>query len=428
MWPGNNTITKKTGVIILGLCVVIQMFLSFVLPTYEPDNSCQHSADYFLNSNTERMQSVFNVASSEFSLTRVFFSLFPNYRAGCDGMSFIFLAKNFPYSYIERNIYIDYPLYNMMADVILKPVQIIKGAPGYPVIFAAFIFVNFLLLLATVILFFLLLYDYLSPKVAFLGGLLLVFSPFAHAFASQTTNSGIMEIFVVMGALWLLYSYAKKPSVRRLVIYSLLFGILLLGKQIIALSLFILFVGLFFKRRKESLAFFVLQFVPTGLWFLFVHFILRLQYYSASMSVYDQGTWFLKAKYWTLQSMGHIALTTLPNYFSTLIYGFLLIPLILSVYGLYKLNLKHKYLLYFGFIVSFLLLFIAMNYYRPSLSFLVFPVIYSTAAVGIFAVTDNLKKYGRYWQYLFFYGSLFLMIVFSNFNFFQFGVWSLLGV
>lgn len=419
---------KDKKILLIAALVAVQFFLSFILPAFEADNSCQHSANYFLDTNAGRMESVFSVSKSEVGLTKLFFSYFPDYRVICDSMSFLFLAKDWPFSYLQRNIYIDHPLYNFFAFLLVKPVQFLHGPVSYPFIFAAFMAVNFILFLSAAILLYRLAKEYISPQVGFLSSVLFIFSPFSHSMINQPTSSGAMEAFVVMAALALFCLYIKKPALKKLVIYSILFGALMLGKQIFALTFFILLLAFYFKRFKEGIVFFFVQFIPAILWYLYVRFGLGLSYYMVNVSSYDQGTWFLKSENWTLGKMGHIFLTALPNFFSTAIYGFFLIPVLLSVYGLYKLNLKHKYLFYGLFCFSFLMLFIGMNYFRPSLTFLIFPAVYPTAVFGLLTVRENLKKYGRILPDVFFYGMLLLMIVFSNINFYRFGVWQLMGV
>ncbi|HRY37011.1 MAG TPA: glycosyltransferase family 39 protein [Candidatus Magasanikbacteria bacterium] len=417
---------KKTW-FIAGL-IIIQFFLSFIFPAFEADNSCQHSADYFLNTNAERMSNIFSVSSGEVGLTKMFFTFFPNYRVICDSMSFLFLAKDWPWSYLQRNIYIDHPLYNFFAFLLIKPAQLLLGQVNYPVIFGAFMAVNYVLFFLTALFLYRLFKELLSEKVGFLSTVLFIFSPFSHSMINQPTSSGAMEVFVVMSALFLLWLYYKKPNSTKLLLFSLLFGFLMLGKQIAALILFILILSIYFKRIKEGLVFVFIQFIPTVLWYLFVRLGLGLPFLMINVSSYDQGTWFLKSEYWTVAKMGHIILTALPNFFGTVVYGFFLIPLVLAVYGLYKIELKHKYLISALFCFSFLALFIGMKYFRPSLTFLIFPLVYPAAAYAIFDITERLKIINKKYSVLFFYGILLLIFLISNGNIYDFGVWQMMGV
>lgn len=417
---------KKAILILIG-AIIFQMVFSFLFPSFNPNNKCQHSADYFLGANTRRMENVFDVQKYEFSLTEKFFSWFPDYRMICDSTSFLFLAKGWPNTYQQRNIYIDHPLYNFFAFLILKPLSFFVTNINYPVIFAVFIFINLLLTIVSVILFYLLVSETFAPSIAFLSGIFLVFSPFTHSMINQPTSASMMEIFVVAASLWLLWRYIKAPSIGKLICYSLVFGVLLLGKQIFALSFFSLFLALYFKRFKEGLIFLALQFVPTFLWYLYVAFGLNLPYYLVNVSSLDQGTWFLKSQYWQFYKITAILITTIPKFLSNLIYGFLLFPVALSIYGLYVLAQggdqrshvliqRRHVLIYAGFLCAFLLLFFGMNYYRPSLSFLIFPVIYPTAAVGIFYLSERLKKYSDTAAKLFFYCTIIMIIFISNLN------------
>ncbi len=408
--------SKKLVIAILVAAVAWQTFFSFLSPVYDPSDSCQHSSDYFLGSDAARMKDVIGVKSADFGLAQKFFSWFPNYHLICDATTFLFLAKDWPNTYKERNLYIDHPLYNFFVYLVLKPASLMVDVHKYAIIFAAFIGVNFLMMAAAAVLFYLLLLDFISPRNAFVAGLLFVFSPFVHAMINQTTSSGIIEIFVVATSLWLLNDYRKHPGTKRLIIYSILFGLLLLGKQIFALSLFALFLAWYFKRKKEGLMFLVIQFIPTVLWFLYVKFGLQLPYYLVNVSAYDQGTWFLKVANWQPYQMGRILLSALPKFITTTLYGFILVPVIFSVYGLYKMDLSKKYLLYFSFLASFFLLFFGMNYFRDTLSFLMFPIIYSTAAVGVASLADYLKKYSPRFSSVVYYGAIIFIIAISSVN------------
>jgi len=401
---------------LLVLAVFFQTFFSFFSPAYDPGNECQHPANYFLGSNTARMKDVIGVKSDDFNLAKIFFNWFPDYHIICDATSFLFLAKNFPQSYQERNIYIDHPLYNFFAFIILKPLSLFLNSSSYAVIFGVFIVVNVILMIISSILFFLLLLDFISPKNAFISALFLIVSPFTHSLLSQTTSSGIIEIFVVAVSLWLLNNYRKHSSRNRLIAYSLIFGVLLLGKQIFAISFFVLFLAWYFGRIREGLIFLFLQFVPTLLWFLYVKFGLHLPYNMVNVTYYDQGTWFLKSANWQPYQMGRILISALPKFFDSLIYGFLLLPVPLSFYGLYKMDLKNKFLLYFSLMISFFLLFFGMNYFRDTLSFLLFPIIYPTSVIGLDYLRNFLRKYSKVLSDIVYIGLIMSILIIANLN------------
>lgn len=414
---------KKTA-IVLTLAVAIQFVFSFFSPAYNPQNECQHAAAYFLNSNAAKMKDQLGVSSGEFSWAQTFFNLFPDYRIICDSTSFLLLGKNFPWSYFDRNIYIDHPLYNFFASLIIGPISFFRGAPpSYPIIFGAFMLVNFLLAAWSVWLFYQVARKFVHAQAAFFAALLLVFSPFFHAMIGQPTSSGIMEIFVVSGGLWLFVNYLDNPNRRRLVRNSLFFGALLLGKQIFALSLFFLIFAVIKKRYKEGALFFGLQFVPTALWYLFVKFILQLPYYMVNVSSYGQGTWFLRPENWNFYKMGYEIISAVPRFGSAAIYGFLLAPILFSLYGLHLWQARYKKIIYFGFAISFLLLSFGMNYYRPSLAFLIFPVVYLTAALAITTLAEKLKQYGKIPAVIFAILVFLTIFVVANANVYRFGIW-----
>lgn len=398
------------------------VFLSFAYPAYDEKNICQHSADYFLNVNKERMEHVFNVEPHEFSATERFFSKFPEYRLNCDSTSFLFLAKHWPQTYYERNIYIDHPLYNFLAFLFIKPIGFFMGTISYPIIFGVFIFVNYILLVASVWFLYALISSLFTPLIGFVSSIFLIFSPFVHSMVAQTTSAGTMELFVVSAGLWFLWRYSSAPTLRKLVIYSLLFGVLLLGKQVVALSFFVLFLALYFKRYQEGLLFLVAHTVPTLLWYMYVTVYLDLPYYLVNVSVHNQGVWLLQSESWRLYSIGSSILSALPNFFSNLMYGFLLIPVLFAGYGLYlwRRTKPDIFFLAISLSAAFFLLFFLMNVYRPSLSFLLFPVVYSASAFGITRLSEQIWRCNKISGALFFAGVVALILFTSQLNFHYF--------
>jgi hypothetical protein len=192
----------------------------------------------------------------------------------------------------------------------------------------------------------------------------------------------------------------------------------MLGKQVLALPLFILIFAWKFRRLKEGIISVLVAAVPTLLWYAYVRLGLGLPYYMVNVSVYDQGAWFLRAYNWETYKMLGILISSVPKFISATLYGFLIIPVALSIYGLFVLNKANKYFIYFSFIVSFFLLFLGMNYFRDTLSFLMFPAIFLTAAVGLEEGSARLKKYGSTLPHIFYFGMLALIIFLSGLNFY----------
>ncbi|NTW21971.1 glycosyltransferase family 39 protein [Candidatus Falkowbacteria bacterium] len=407
------------------LAIVFQFFYSLYYPANQPDNPCQLGSEYFLVKDLEKIKNEYNASSGDLSKTDKFFKTFPDYRVICDSMSYVLQSRNWPESYKERSLYVDHPLYDIFATLILSPYRLFVGVPSYAIVFGSLIAANLLMLFAAVWFFYELTARFFSNKVAATSSLLLIFSPFVHTMVTQPTSSGMMEIFVVAASLWLFFDYAKKPSWRKLAVNSLLFGSLMLGKQIFALSLFFIIIALKHKKIKEAAAFMFLQLVPTALWAIYVKLVLGVSFYSANVTGYEQGSWFLKVKYWELYKMSNIVLSALPNFTITLLFGFLVVPVVLSVYGVYKMEDKKKAFYYWTFLLSFLALFFAMKYYRPSLSFLVYPAIYPTAVLGLAEVRRLAAKRSELAGKVIYYGILIALIFFSSLNVYKLGVWDL---
>ncbi|MDP6477129.1 MAG: hypothetical protein QF502_04400 [Nitrospinaceae bacterium] len=373
-----NSDFSMLSILVLGC--LIQFYLGFANPAYPEGNKC--------------WRPIFQVAASEEvmtegtigdkSLVNKFATLFPEYRMNCDDAYFLRLVqRGFPESFSNLSILMDQPLYPLLIFLVFKPIGLLFDNQSMSVIFASAMAVNLLLMIFGVLLFYYLLKDLFSPKVAFLSSVLLIFSPLTHVMLVQSTSTGIMEVFIIIAYIYLLNDYAGRPGQKRLVMYSILAGILMTGKMIFSLGIFVICLGIYFKRIRETVLFFVIHLVPLGIWYLFVEWGLGIKFEIHVITDYNFGIWLfdLFSSPWSTQ-LG-VLINVLPQYFESIIYGFMMIPVILSCYGLHYVEIKHKYLIYSLYLVSFLILFFIMNVILPRLSFFLFPIIYPTAVIGL---------------------------------------------
>lgn len=133
--------------------------------------------------------------------------LFSNYRVNADGAEYIVLAKNFPKYYFDNPIYLSRPLYSFLIAVVAFLPHFIYNS--YATYFASAIFLNLILALATMILFYVLIERIISSRVAFLSSFLFIFSPFMHAGLIQPIPE-IYGAFMIVVSIYLLYDYVKK--------------------------------------------------------------------------------------------------------------------------------------------------------------------------------------------------------------------------
>lgn len=356
-------------------------------------------------------------SSDNFLMGKIYPLISPEYRLNSDVGNYLELAQNFNAQYFKGHVFLDRPLYSFLIFLFSLPIRLF-AEPSYGIIFGLAIFLNFILAAASVLIFFSLLKKLFSFKAAFFSSVLLVFSPYVHAFLIQPMAE-ILMVFVISLTVYLFYDYVKKPSVAKLIIYSLIAGIFMLGKMFFALSFFVLLLAFYSKRYREGIVFLLFHLIPLGFWYLWVTQIWHLAFYLHEAQHYQMGVWLFGVFSQSWQETARIILASLPNFFRSAIYGFLLIPVIFSAVGFSSLPLKSKKIIYFSAIFSMFALFFAMNLYFARHAFLLFPIIYPAAIVGIEKTAVYLKRY-RSWYYPVFYATIIgLMIIISNINIYQ---------
>lgn len=397
---------KRSAIIVLILLLFFQLIYSFLFPAGGSNANWLSPTTYLPK---------FTVKSTDnFLLEKVYPLISPEYRLNSDVGGYLELAQNFNAHYFNGHVFLDRPLYSFLVFILSLPLRPVIGS-SYGIIFGLAIFLNFVLVAAAVLFFFSFLKRIFSFRTAFLSSVLLIFSPYVHASLIQPMAEMLM-IFILSLTVYLLYDYIKKPSTLKLASYSLIVGIFMLGKMFFASSIFILLLAVYFKRYREGATFLIIHLVPLVLWYLWITQAWHLAYYTYEAQHYRMGLWLLDIFRWPWSETSRILLAALPNFIRALIYGFLLIPVFFSAIGWAALPFKHKKLVYFGALFSgFALLFI-MNLYFAHHAFLLFPIIYPTAILGIESVATHLKKY-QSWYSPFFYATMIgLIIIISNIN------------
>jgi len=360
-------------------------------------------------------------------LAKVYF-LIADHNISSDAGAQMLLAHDFPEHYFRGKLaFLNRPLYAFSVFLISRPLHFISNS--YSLTFLAGIFFNFVLFFTAVFLFYILLKKLISFRVAFISSILLIFSPIVHIWLVQPETE-IFGLFFVIFTLYLLYNYIESSSSKKLIIFSLIIGVLMLGKIIPALTFFILILALYFKRWKQGLLFFVIHLLPFALWYLWANKVWGLSYYTSEVVVFNMfliNNWILNVFQVPWSETFLIVLNSLPSFIYSLIYGFLLIPIIFAILGFRDVYLPRKRIFIFGFIFSFFALFFLMNYYTPRHGFLVFPVIYPLAVLGIDKTARFLKRY-KSWHgclfYLLIYGLLIIISSINIFKVFNYGVGS----
>ena len=397
------------AVLALTSLLLFQLILSFTFPARGLNDSWQPVSTYLPKFTVERTDNLI--------LGKIYPLISSEYRLNSDVGHYLELARNFNPEFIRGHILLGRPFYSFLIFLGSLPIRFFT-APSYSLIFGLAILINFILIGLAVILFFRLLKDLFSSKVAWLSSILLIFSPFVHTFLVQPRTE-MLTIFMVVLAGYLLHNYAKRASILKLVIFSLIIGILMLGKMFFAIAFFVVLLGIGFRRYKEAFIFLIIHLIPLGLWYFWVTRVWQIPYYAHDVQYYRGGIFLLHIFQWPWYRTFQTFLAALPNFISGLIYSFVLVPVIFSAVGFRKLIFKSKNIFYFGSIFSVFLFCFLVNVYYYRIIFLLFPVIYLTAVLGIQEAADRLKKYRPWLAPLFYVIIISLIIFISNINIYR---------
>jgi len=273
-------------------------------------------------------------------------------------------------------------------------------------------------LLGNVLLFFNLLKKFFSFKVAFLSSLLLILSPFVHSFLAQPMPE-MLTAFTVMLSLYLLYKYIYTPSTFRLLLYSFVIGVFMLGKMFFAIPLFVLFLAYYYKRFREGAVFLAMLAIPLIAWYIWITRVWGIPYYVHEVEQWHMGIWLANVYVWPWQETLRLLVAALPNFISAAIHAFILIPIIFAAIGARYFQKQIKKTFTYGFISSIFLLAFLINLYLYRHAFMLFPIIYPAAILGIESVANYLKKYDQWYPVIFYSAAIALIIAISNINIYK---------
>ncbi len=389
----------KIYLTILILLVAGQLVYSFFLPSCGLNDNWLPISSYLPKFESQ--------GSDNFFVAKLLPLVPEGYRLNSDVGNYIELALNFNRQYFQGHVFMGRPLYPFLIAAVSLPFRLFLG-DSYGVIFASAILLNFLLLSGAVILFFYFLRSLFSLRIAFFSSVLLIFSPFVHVSLWQPMAEMLMLFTAALSA-FLLSRYIKKPALWRLILFSFIIGALMLGKMFFAVSFFILLLALYFRRYKEGIIFLAVQFLPLLLWYLWVTKIWVIPYYSAEIQHWGMGVWIFALLKGPWFETFRTLLTVVPNFLKALIYGFLLIPVIFSAIGWRALAWKDKAVFYFAPFLAIMGLEFLVNLYSPHHAFLLFPLIYPTAILGMDKAADVLKRHR--WPAGIFYAFIFAAII-----------------
>ncbi len=397
---------QKKWFIIFGLIFLLffQLIYSFLFPVYGTEQNLQ-----FISTNIPEIRQIYPLISSDYRIIST------------DTPSYLESAQNFSSEELGGRFTLARPLYPFLIFLTSIPFSFLS-APSLSLTFFLSILVNFILISLAVILFFFLLKNLFSLKVAWLSSVLLIFSPFVHNSIVQPLAEMLM-IFAVALTAYFLYNYIKKPSIPKLIFYSLVIGVLMLGKMFFAISFFILLLAIYFKRYKEGIIFSLVHLIPLAFWYLWVTQVWKIPFFFHQVQDWGAGVWIFNIFLGPWHKAFQVLLAIPFNFIEALIYGFILIPLLFSIIGFKFLPFKSKNIFYFGPFLSLFALFFVINLYLYYHAFLLYPIIYPTAILGIGSISDSLKKYRPWFSPVFYILTISLIIIISNVNIFKFFDW-----
>lgn len=337
-----------------------------------------------------------------------------DYRFLEDGWGYLESARNFPEE-LGKRFTVNRPLYPFFIFLASLPFSFF-GSPSPGLIFSLAIAINLVLLCLASILFYSLLKNLFSSRVALLSSFLFIFSPFVHTLLVQPLAEILMAFLAVIFACFI-YDYFKKPSLLKLITYSLIVGILLLGKVFFAFSLFVVFLALYFRRYKEGAIFTIVHLIPLALWYLLVTRIWQIPYQTAEVGHWGMGVWILEILSSPRLETAKAFLRSVPYFLTALFYGFFIIPVVFSFFGLQRFPFRSRKIIYFCSIVSVFILGFVANVYAYRHAFLVFPVIYPAAVLGMERAGAFFGKDKKWLRSLFLAVIIGVLVFASNINF-----------
>ena len=355
--------------------------------------------------------------SADGLISKIYPLISPRYGLYTDASYYLQIGRDFSPERLDGDIFVERPLWPFLIFLSSLPVRLFT-MPTDVIMFGLATLLNFILISAAVLLFFALCRALFSLKTAWLSSILLIFSPFVHTYLNQPLTE-ILTVFTVVFSVYLLNDYVKKPSFLKLIVFSLLVGILMLGKSFFAVSFFILILAFYFRRFGEGAIFLTVHLAPALFWYLWVTRVWQIHYYAFAVERSSIGIWVFDIIRWPWQEIYRLALITLPGFIEAIIYSFLLIPVIFSVIGWQKLAFKEKNIIYLGSFLAIFILAFSMYQFNFRHVFLLFPIIYPTCILGMDKAADYLKKYNVWLPPVFYAITIGFIVLISSVNIYQ---------
>jgi len=368
----------------------------------------------------------FSAEGSDNFLLKTFYPLISaNYRLNSDVGEYLIVARDFSPEYLEGHQYLNRPLYPFLIFLISKSLSPVVGT-SYGILFGISIFLNFILIFATVTMFYQLLLKIFKQwgeprafKISFLSAVLLIFSPFAHSLIIQP----MPEMFVAFGvifSLFLLYNYIQNPTLIKLAVFAFLGGTMMLGKMFFALPLFILILSFYYRRFREGAIFLLCFAMPAITWYLWVTKVWGIPYYVHEVQHWNMGIWIFSVFKLSKAEIVKIFVDAAPRFITAIFRSFVFLPVIFAIIGAWHIKGKGKSVLIYSITLSIFIMSFLIHLYLYRHAFMLFPVVFPAAVVGIQKFADYAAKKRRVPHLALEVASFAAIFYFSSLNIYKF--------
>ena len=235
---------------------------------------------------------------------------------------------------------------------------------------------------------------YMPKQYAFFSVFLLLTHFFSiKAFSMFHTQE--LQFITPTIIIYLFLKLTERYSHLRNIIFSMIVGVLMLGKPNYAIYLGFLSFSFINKKFIEVIFSFITHLIPFGIYLLYLK-IINFKFYSASVSEHEQGVWLLNSDTLSLNYLSELITDSLSSFTLNLFqYYHIIIPLSLIGFFIFdKKKIKNYYLLIFILVFFTWFQEFFSNRYRAymtaDLSIILFG--FSTYTIYVFTKNITFKK------------------------------------
>lgn len=313
-----------------------------------------------------------------------------NADAGVEILSAAYFPKIF-HTYKSR---MDRPTYPIVVKVLGESIGILllpfkdlskleKAGAGYLllkiIIFSLFALISFQI------------FERYMPKEYALFSVFLIMTHFFSIKAFAMFHTQELQFITPSIIIYFFLNLSKKYSHFKNIIFSIIVGILMLGKANYAIYLGFLSFSFLNKKYIEVILSFLTHFIPFAIYILYLD-IINLKFVSLSVSEHQQGVWLLNSGLMTFDQLSKLILDSLYSFsLNVLEYYHVLIPLSLMGLIIFKNKERKSY-----YLLIFILLFFTWfqeffsNRYRAYMTADLSIILFGFSSYAIYTFSKNI--------------------------------------